>query len=129
MEPFLVSTHVEEGLVGILACGVIRIDVHLFATALVHRLLNVPENVSGDLLEDSGFQGRCETCVECATQIGGVVVLFALLEGVELTSKDLVPLLEIEALSLKLIVHGGVNLRFILSVNLLHILDLIEENS
>lgn len=96
MEPFLVSAHIEEGLVRVLACGVVWVDVELFAITLL-RLLNVPENVSGDLLEDFLSCGSCETCVECATQVSGVVVLLAFLEGVELASKDLVPLLNVEA--------------------------------
>ena len=53
--PVLVITHIEEGLVWVLASGVVRIDI-VFLACLVLRLFDVPEDVLGHFLQDLGVK-------------------------------------------------------------------------
>ena len=124
-DPLLVAAHVEEALVGVLARRVVRVHLHLLVL-LVKRLLDVPEHVVGELVEDFGAGRDGHGLVESAPQVGGVVVLLAFLERVEFAGQNLVPLLDVEASLLDSVEHNGANLSLILSLERAHTLDLVE---
>ena len=118
-------THIEEGLVRVLASGVVRIDT-VFLARLVLGLFDVPEDVLGHLFEDLGVQWLGQALIECAAQVCHVVVLLSFLEGIKFAGEDLVPLLNIVASVLNLIVHLSVDLIKIIRIDLLKILDLFK---
>ena len=121
------SAHIEEGLEGVLACWVVRIDVVF--VGLGTRSLDVPEDMVGDLGEDFS-RSRCgQTLVEGAAHVDGVVVLLALLEGVHLAGQDLVPLLEVVASLFKGVVHSDTDFSLITSLKSLTGLHSIESSS
>ena len=115
LQPLLVDAHIEEVLVGVLASGIPLIDVIFVGQEL--RLLDVPEDVVWELVEDLIVRGCLELLVVSAAQICNIVVLLALLEGVEFTSKDRIPLLLVEASFFQMIEHGDTGLVFILGLN------------
>ena len=124
LDPVLVSAHVEETLEGVLASRVVWVKVVFFLLAL--GLLDVPEDVSGQLIEDLGRSGGGHALVEGTTQICNIVVFLAFLEGVELARKDFVPFLHVEASVLNLIEHSDTDLVFILSLKSLRVLVCVE---
>ena len=115
LQPILVDAHIEEVLVGVLASGIPLIDVIFVGQEL--RLLDVPEDVVWELVEDLIVRGCLELLVVSAAQICNIVVLLALLEGVEFASKDRIPLLLVEASFFQMIEHGDTGLVFILGLN------------
>ena len=115
LQPILVDAHIEEVLVGVLASGIPLIDVIFVGQEL--RLLDVPEDVVWELVEDLIVRCCLELLVVSAAQICNIVVLLALLEGVEFASKDRIPLLLVEASFLQMIEHGDTGLVFILGLN------------
>lgn len=50
LDPVLVSAHIEEALEGVRTSSIVWVHIVLFLSAL--RLLDVPENVIWELLED-----------------------------------------------------------------------------
>ena len=115
LQPILVDAHIEEVLVGVLASGIPLIDVIFVGQEL--RLLDVPEDVVWELVEDLIVRGCLELLVVSAAQICNIVVLLALLEGVEFASKDRIPLLLVEASFFQMIEHGDTGLVFILGLD------------
>ena len=115
LQPILVDAHIEEVLVGVLASGIPLIDVIFVGQEL--RLLDVPEDVVWELVEDLIVRCCLELLVVSAAQICNIVVLLALLEGVEFASKDRIPLLLVEASFLQMIEHGDTGLVFILGLD------------
>ena len=115
LQPILVDAHIEEVLVGVLASGIPLIDVIFVGQEL--RLLDVPEDVVWELVEDLIVRCCLELLVVSAAQICNIVVLLALLEGVEFASKDRIPLLLVEASFLQMIEHGDTSLVFILGLD------------
>ena len=115
LQPILVDAHIEEVLVGVLASGIPLIDMIFVGQEL--RLLDVPEDVVWELVEDLIVRCCLELLVVSAAQICNIVVLLALLEGVEFASKDRIPLLLVEASFLQMIEHGDTGLVFILGLD------------
>ena len=115
LQPILVDAHIEEVLVGVLASGIPLIDVIFVGQEL--RLLDVPEDVVWELVEDLIVRCCLELLVVSAAQICNIVVLLTLLEGVEFASKDRIPLLLVEASFLQMIEHGDTGLVFILGLD------------
>ena len=115
LQPILVDAHIEEVLVGVLASGIPLIDVIFVGQEL--RLLDVPEDVVWELVEDLIVRCCLELLVVSAAQICNIVILLALLEGVEFASKDRIPLLLVEASFLQMIEHGDTGLVFILGLD------------
>ena len=115
LQPILVDAHIEEVLVGVLASGIPLIDVIFVGQEL--RLLDVPEDVVWELVEDLIVRCCLELLVVSAAQICNIVVLLALLEGVEFASKDRIPLLLVEASFFQMIEHGDTGLVFILGLD------------
>ena len=117
------SAHVEETLERVLASRVVWVKVIFLR--LLDRLLDIPEHVGGQLVEDLRCCGLRHARVERAAQIGNIVVLLSLLESVELTCEDLVPLFLIEASFRHLIEHSDTEL-IVLRLNNLNVLALLE---
>ena len=115
LQPILVDAHIEEVLVGVLASGIPLIDVIFVGQEL--RLLDVPEDVVWELVEDLIVRCCLELLVVSAAQICNIVVLLTLLEGVEFASKDRIPLLLVEASFFQMIEHGDTGLVFILGLD------------
>ena len=109
------STHVEEAFEGVLASGVIFVNIVFFA--ILKRLLDVPEDVLWQLIKDLSVRASRKSLVICAAQVLYVVVLFALLEGIELAGQDLIPFLIAVSGFRHVIEHGEICRGLIFSVD------------
>ena len=124
LNPILVSAHVEEAFVGVLASRVPPVHVEVLFRGL--RLLDVPEDMVWQLGKDLVEGARREALVERPAQISRVVVLLALLERVELASQNLIPLLLVEPSLFNLVKQGHSGLVLVLCLDRIHILLQLE---
>ena len=124
LNPILVSAHVEETFVGVLASRVPPVHVEVLFRGL--RLLDVPEDMVWQLGKDLVEGARREALVERPAQISRVVVLLALLERVELASQNLIPLLLVEPSLFNLVKQGHSGLVLVLRLDRIHILLQLE---